>query len=185
LAEAAKKRFGTIDILVNNAGLFDSLKLKSITDITTDEWNKVMQVNMTGMFHCTKAVVPHMKQNGGKIINMSSATFFEGVAGIPQYVASKGAIIAFTRVMARELGEFNIKVNCIAPGGTLSEGFEIFSRNFPVPPEEIAKMQMMQKCIKRDLYPEDLVGSAIFFASDDSSFITGQTLLHNGGMNFI
>ena len=104
LAKAAIDRFGSIDILVNNAGMFANISLRPFTEITTEEWMRVMEVNTAGPFHCTKAVFPHMKEKGGKIINLSSASIFEGVPGMPHYVASKGAIMAFTRSMARELG---------------------------------------------------------------------------------
>ena len=116
MAKAAIDRFGSIDILVNNAAIFGNLTLRPFTEISTEEYNRVMQVNATGPFHCIKAVFPYMKEEGGKIINISSASIFEGVPGMPHYVASKGAIMALTRSMARELGEYNINVNSIAPG---------------------------------------------------------------------
>jgi NAD(P)-dependent dehydrogenase (short-subunit alcohol dehydrogenase family) len=185
LAEAAKERFGTIDVLVNNAAVFADIIVKPFTEVTTDEWNRVMQINTTGPFHCVKAVFPYMKEKGGKIINISSSVILEAPPGLPHYVASKGAVMAFTRAMARELGEFNINVNSIAPSFTLSAGGQKFRSKLPMPPEEIDTMQMMQKCLKRVAYPEDLVGTALFLASEDSSYITGQMILHDGGMNFI
>ena len=143
-----------------------------------------MQVNAIGPFHCTKAVFQYMKEKGGKIINMSSASIFEGVPGMPHYVASKGAIMAFTRCMARELGSFNINVNSIAPGFTHSAGGDRFDHNkelIDVPLEEI---QLPMRCLKRAAYPEDLIGTAVFLASDMSDFITGQLIVHDGGMSF-
>ena len=129
MAKATIDRFGSINILVNNAAIFGNLTLRPFTEISTEEYNQVMQVNATGPFHCIKAVFPYMKGKGGKIINISSASIFEGVPGMPHYVASKGAIMALTRSMARELGEHNINVNSIAPGFTHSEGGDRFDQN--------------------------------------------------------
>jgi NAD(P)-dependent dehydrogenase (short-subunit alcohol dehydrogenase family) len=181
LAKAAKDRFGSIDILINNAGIVEDIILRSFTELTTEEWMRVMEVNTLGPFHCTKAVFPYMKDKGGKIINISSATIFEGLPGAPHYVASKGAIMAFSRGMARELGPYKINVNTIAPGFTHSEGGDIFDKNKTFPPGPIDEIQMQSRCIKGAVYPGDLVGTAIFLASDDSKFITGQLIVHDGG----
>ena len=182
LARAAMDRFGAIDILVNNAAVL--VTLKPFTEVTTEEWMHVMEVNTAGPFHCTKAVFPYMKEKGGKIINMSSAVIFEGVPGMPHYAASKGAIMAFTRSMARELGAYNINVNTIAPGFTHSAGGDEFDRNKTFPPVPLDEIQLPLKCLKRPAYPEDLVGTAVFLASDDSRFITGQLILNDGGLSF-
>jgi NAD(P)-dependent dehydrogenase (short-subunit alcohol dehydrogenase family) len=176
LAKAAMDRFGSIDILVNNAGIVDSIILRPFTEITTEEWMRVIEVNTTAPFHCTKAVFPYMKGKGGKIINISSASIFEGLAGMAHYVASKGAIMAFTRSIARELGPYNINVNTIAPGFTHTHGTDKFG-----PFDEI---QMPLRCLKKAAYPEDLVGTALFLATDDSKLITGQLIVHDGGMSF-
>jgi len=184
MAKAEVDRFGAIDILVNNAAIFGDIILRPFTDIPTEEYNRVMQVNAIGPFHCTKAVFPYMKEKGGKIINMSSASIFEGVPGMPHYVSSKGAIMAFTRCMAKELGSFNINVNSIAPGFTHSAGGDRFDHNkelIDIPLEEI---QLPMRCLKRAAYPEDLIGTAVFLASDMSDFITGQLIVHDGGMSF-
>jgi NAD(P)-dependent dehydrogenase (short-subunit alcohol dehydrogenase family) len=184
MAKAAVDRFGAIDILVNNAAIFGDIILRPFCDIPSEEYSKVMQVNAIGPFHCTKAVFPYMKEKGGKIINMSSASIFEGVPGMPHYVSSKGAIMAFTRCMAKELGSFNINVNSIAPGFTHSAGGDRFDQNkemIDVPLEEI---QLPMRSLKRAAYPEDLIGTAVFLASDMSDFITGQLIVHNGGMSF-
>jgi NAD(P)-dependent dehydrogenase (short-subunit alcohol dehydrogenase family) len=184
MAKAAVDRFGAIDILVNNAAIFGDIILRPFTEIPTEEYNRVMQVNAIGPFHCTKAVFPYMKEKGGKIINMSSASIFEGVPGMPHYVSSKGAIMAFTRCMAKELGSFNINVNSIAPGFTHSAGGDRFDQNkelIDIPLEEI---QLPIRCLKRAAYPEDLIGTAVFLASDMSDFITGQLIVHDGGMSF-
>ena len=183
LAKAAMDRFGSIDILVNNAGIVDSIILRPFTEITTEEWMRVIEVNTTAPFHCTKAVFPYMKGKGGKIINISSASIFEGVPGMPHYVASKGAIMAFSRSMARELGPYNINVNTIAPGFTHSLGGDEFDKNKTFPIGPLDQVQMPLRCIKGAVYPEDLVGTAVFLASEDSKFITGQLIVHDGGMS--
>ena len=184
LAKAAMDRFGSIDILINNAGIFANIVLRPFTEITTEEWMRVMAVNTAGPFHCTKAVFPYMKDKEGKIINLSSASIFEGVPGMPHYVASKGAIMAFTRSMARELGPYVINVNSIAPGFTHSPGGDEFDRNKALPIGLLDEVQLPLRSLKRAAYPEDLVGTALFLASDDSRFITGQLIVHDGGMSF-
>lgn len=184
MAKAALDHFGTVDILVNNAALYGSIVKRPFLDITTEEWNRVMEVNTTGPFHCIKAVFPHMRKKGGKIINVASSIVFEGAAGMPHYVASKGAVVAFTRCMARELGTYRINVNSLAPGYTHSEASKEIQRNRQdggMDPEQIV---MQRRCLKRSENPEDLVGTAIFLASDMSDFITGQLILCDGGCSF-
>ena len=184
MARAAIDRFGSIDILVNNAAIFGDLTLRPFMEIPTEEYNRVMQVNATGPFHCIKAVFPYMKEEGGKIVNISSASILEGVPGMPHYVASKGAIMALTRSMARELGEYNINVNSIAPGFTHSEGGDRFDQNKELVDVPLDEIQLPLRCLKRAAYPKDLVGTAVFLASDMSAFITGQLIVHDGGMSF-
>jgi NAD(P)-dependent dehydrogenase (short-subunit alcohol dehydrogenase family) len=181
LAQAAADRFGAIDILINNAGTL--VTIKPFMEVTTEEWMQIMETNTLGPFHCTKAVFPYMKEKGGRIINVSSGTVFEGVPGLPHYLASKGAVMAFTRGMARELGDYNINVNSIAPGFTHSEGGDEFDRNKRFPSVPLDEVQMPMRCIKRPTYPEDLVGTALYLASDDSKLITGQLILHDGGVS--
>ena len=181
LAKAAADRFGTIDILINNAGTL--VQIKPFMEVTTDEWMQIMATNTLGPFHCTKAVFPYMKDKGGRIINISSGTVFEGVPGLPHYISSKGAVMAFTRGMARELGDYNINVNSIAPGFTHSEGGDEFDRVKKFPSVPLDEVQMPMRCIKRPTYPEDLVGTAIYLASEDSKLITGQLILHDGGVS--
>jgi len=152
-------------------------------EVTTEEWMDVMATNTLGPFHCTKAVFPYMKDRGGKIINIASATIFEGVPGLPHYISSKGAVMAFTRGMARELGDYKINVNAIAPGFTHSEGGDEFDRNKKFPHVPLDDIQLPLRCIKRPTYPEDLVGTAIYLASDDSRLITGQLIIHDGGLS--
>ena len=181
LAQAAVDRFGAIDILINNAGTL--VTIKPFMEVTTEEWMQIMETNTLGPFHCTKAVFPYMKEKGGRIINVSSGTVFEGVPGLPHYLASKGAVMAFTRGMARELGDYNINVNSIAPGFTHSEGGDEFDRNKRFPSVPLDEVQMPMRCIKRPTFPEDLVGTALYLASDDSKLITGQLILHDGGVS--
>jgi NAD(P)-dependent dehydrogenase (short-subunit alcohol dehydrogenase family) len=181
LAKAAVDRFGAIDILVNNAGVL--VTIKPFMEVTTEEWMEIMATNTLGPFHCTKAVFPCMKERGGRIINISSGTIFEGVPGLPHYVASKGAVMAFTRAMARELGDYNITVNSIAPGFTHSEGGDEFDRNKRFPDAPLDELQLPQKCIKKPNFPEHLVGTAIYFASDDSKLVSGQLIIQDGGLS--
>jgi NAD(P)-dependent dehydrogenase (short-subunit alcohol dehydrogenase family) len=181
LAKAAVDQFGSIDILVNNAGVL--VTIKPFWEVTTEEWMQVMATNTLGPFHCTKAVFPYMKNKGGRIINIASATIFEGVPGLPHYISSKGAVMAFTRGMARDLGDYNINVNSIAPGFTHSEGGDEFDRDKKFPSVPLDELQLPMRCIKRPTYPEDLVGTAIYLASDDSKLITGQLIVHDGGLS--
>ena len=177
LVAAAESAFGPIEILVNNAALFAALRLTPIMQISNEEWDRVMTVNVRGTVQTTKAVVPSMLRNGGgKIINISSGTFYYGGPGLAHYVCSKGAIIAFTRSASREFGDKNILVNCIAPGLTISEGVENH------PDLHVARAPTVQtRAIKRDMAPDDLVGMLLFLASGDSDFVTGQTFNVDGG----
>lgn len=184
MAAAAAERFGRIDILLNNAAMYAGIIKKSFMEITSEEWNRVMAVNTAGPFHCVKAVFPYMRQKGGKIINVASSVVFESAAGMPHYVASKGAVMAFTRCMARELGVHNINVNSLAPGYTQSEASKKIQKNRQdggIDPEQI---QVQRRCLKRSEKPADLVGTAVFLASDMSNFITGQLILCDGGASF-
>ena len=177
LVDAAEAAFGPIEILVNNAGLFAALRLTPIMQIPNEEWDRVMTVNVRGTVQTTRAVVPSMLRNGrGKIVNVSSGTFYYGGPGLAHYVCSKGAIIAFTRSASREFGDKNILVNCIAPGLTESEGVQNH------PDLHVARAPTVQsRAIKRDMVPEDLVGMLLFLASEDSDFVTGQTFNVDGG----
>lgn len=170
-------RFGRIDGLVNNAAIFTSLKPKPFELIDSDEFDRVLQVNVRGIFECARAVLPTMRaQKYGKIVNISSGTFYKGTPGMAHYVASKGAVIALSRVMAREVGRDGIRVNCVAPGFTLSEGV----RNWEAP-GDLNAINVASRCIARDQMPEDLNGAIAFLVSADSDFITGQTLIVDGG----
>ena len=183
LARTAVDRFGPIDILVNNAAVFGDLVTGSFMEISDEEWRRVMDVNAGGPFRCTKAIFPSMKDKGGKIVNVSSATIFEGMPGFPHYVASKGAVVSFTRCMARELGVFNINVNAIAPGFTHSAGgHKVVQKT--VSHASIEDVQMPMRSLKRATYPEDLVGTAVFLASEESRNITGQLIVVDCGLSF-
>jgi NAD(P)-dependent dehydrogenase (short-subunit alcohol dehydrogenase family) len=183
LARTASDRFGSIDILVNNAAVFGDLVTGSFTEISDEEWRRVMDTNAGGPFRCTKAVFPYMKDKGGKIVNVASSTIFEGMTGFPHYVASKGAVMAFTRCMARELGVFNINVNAISPGFTHSTAGDKMAQN-TVSHASIEDVQMPMRSLKRATYPEDLVGTAVFLASEESRNITGQLIVVDCGLTF-
>jgi NAD(P)-dependent dehydrogenase (short-subunit alcohol dehydrogenase family) len=184
MAKTAMDRFGTIDILVNNAAMYANIVKKPFMEISVDEWHRVMQINTAGPFVCTKAVFPYMKEKGGKIINVSSSSIFEGPTGMPHYVASKGAVFAFTRTMARELGEYNINVNTLAPGYTQSEGSKTIERHRTTTGQGPEEPSVQKRCLKRSCLPEDMVGTTIFLGSSLSDFITGQLILCDGGAAF-
>ncbi len=179
--EMAKKvvdEFGRIDILVNNAAAYGTIIRKRFEEITVEEWDKVMAVNVRGIFLCVKAVAPYMKANRrGKIVNVSSSTFFKGNANFLHYVSSKGAVVAMTRSLARELGDYNINVNAIAPGQTMSEAN--LKRG-----EDTDAHSIGTRLMKRRLLPEDLVGTVIYLGSPDSDMMAGQVLLVDGGTAF-
>jgi len=182
LTKAAADQFGKIDILVNNAAMFRTLKTRRFIDISTEEWNQVMNVNTTGPFHCTKAVFPYLKKNGGKIINIISSTLFEG-AGITHYVASKGALFGMTRCLAREFGNFNINVNSIAPGFTQTGAVKKLQDESGMGMAFEDKLKM-GRCLKQTPSAGVVSGTAVFLANEDSDFITGQVILCDGGLNF-
>ena len=177
MVERCEEAFGPVEILVNNAGIFATLDLKPFWEISEDEWDLLMRVNVRGVFQTTKACLPSIKKNGrGKIINISSGTFFYGPPGFMHYVASKGAVIGMTRSMGRELGGQGVTVNSIAPGFTESEGVHANEAMHVARGPTLAG-----RAIQRDMAPDDLVGALIFFASPDSDFITGQTINVDGG----
>ena len=171
--------FGRIDVLINNAAISADLRLHSFWEIGVEEWDRVIGVNVRGTWLMMKAVAPTMQsQRSGSIINISSNTFVAGRPGFLHYVASKGAVVGMTRSAARELGEYNIRVNCILLGLTMTEvGEQPYG---PARFEELLKSQSL----KRLEVPDDLVGTAAFLASDDSQFMTGQGLTVDGGNAF-
>ena len=177
MAAETVKTFGRIDILVNNAAIFINIQRQPFYEITAEEWDRVSAVNIKGPFLCAKAVFPQMKeQRSGKIINISSSTAFAGTPLFLHYVASKAALIGMTRSLAREVGEFGICVNAIAPGLVQHEGQTV--------PKEFTEFQLKARSIKRLQTPEDLLGVLVYLASPDSDFVTGQTILVDGGSIF-
>jgi 3-oxoacyl-[acyl-carrier protein] reductase len=178
MAAAAVERFGRIDILVNNAAIFATVPMSRspFDQITVDEWDRMMTVNLKGTWLASCAVIPQMRKQGyGKIINISSGTALKGSPSRIHYVTSKAGILGFTKTLANEVGKDNICVNCVAPGSTLSE---------ENPDEDIVKMRTQAtstRALKRVQSPDDLTGAIVFFSSADSDFITGQTLVVDGG----
>jgi NAD(P)-dependent dehydrogenase (short-subunit alcohol dehydrogenase family) len=181
LVKNAVVQCGSIDILVNNAGLYASLSMRPFTEIPLAEWRQVMDVNVASMFLMCRAVVPVMQANGGgRIVNISSGTPFRGVPFLLHYVTSKGAIVAFTRALAKEVGKDDVLVNCVAPGFTMSAGVEAH----PEVVEKLRDVSVAARTIQRDQVPEDVVGAVVYFASAGSSFVTGQTIVIDGGQYF-
>ncbi len=178
MAEKTVERFGKIDILVNNAAIYAGLAMQPWDMITEEEWDRVFQVNVKGQWLCMKAVVPYMKKLGkGKIINTSSSTVLLGIPLLLAYAASKSAVIGLTRCVASELGEYGINVNTICPGLTMTEA----SIQMPGQPPGMAEFAASMSAMRRSQQPEDLVGTALFLASEDSDFITGQMINVDGG----
>jgi len=166
--------FGRIDILINNAAIFINLQRHPFYEISADEWDRVSAVNIKGPFLCAKAVFAQMKeQKYGKIINISSSTAYWGTPNFLHYVASKAALIGMTRSLAREVGDYGICVNAIAPGLVEHEGQNA--------PQALTELQLKARSIKRLQTPEDLLGTLVFLASPDSDFMTGQTIVVDGG----
>jgi NAD(P)-dependent dehydrogenase (short-subunit alcohol dehydrogenase family) len=174
------ERFGKVDVLVNNAALYAPLQEQTFTGIDVELWDRVMGVNVRGPFLMAKHVVPHMKERGyGKIINIGSGTAFRGIPWMLHYVTSKGAVMSFTRALSRELGEHGIRVNTLSPGFTLSD--TVVAEN-PGHVKTARERIIASRAIKRDEYPEDLLGALVFLASAESDFMTGQTMLIDGGV---
>jgi NAD(P)-dependent dehydrogenase (short-subunit alcohol dehydrogenase family) len=179
MVEAVTNRLGGVDVLVNNAALYAGLHRAPFHELDEDEWDRVMRVNLKGAWLCASACLPAMRDRGaGSIINIASATVFSGSPEWAHYVASKGGLIALTRVMARELGDAAIRVNAIAPGFTLTDA----SREMI---DDAETYGVARGAIKRSIQPEDIVGTAVFLASPASEFITGQTIIVDGGRQFL
>lgn len=178
MVQAALDAYGRIDVLVNNAAVFGGIKLKRFEDIDSAEWDRVMAVNVRGPFECARAVSPVMRrQRYGKIINIASGTVFKGTPLFLHYVSSKGAVVAMTRCLARELGQDNICVNTLAPGLTLSA-------NVVANPDwhgEIGAGIVASRALKREQLPDDLSGTLVYLASSASDFVTGQVIVVDGG----
>ena len=181
MGEQTLARCGRVDILVNNAGLYASLPMRPFSDIPVEEWRRVMDVNVMSMFLTCRALVPAMREHGGgKIVNIASGTAFRGVPFVLHYVTSKGAIVAFTRALAKELGKDNVLVNCVAPGFTMTEAVKA-QRDVV---ETLRDATLAARTIQRDQVPEDIVGAVVFLSGPDSDFVTGQTIVIDGGQYF-
>jgi NAD(P)-dependent dehydrogenase (short-subunit alcohol dehydrogenase family) len=178
MAAAALEAFGSIDVLVNNAAVYAALERRPFDEISVAEWDRVMAVNLRGPWLCAKSCAAALRDGGGSIVNIASATVLSGSPLWAHYVASKGAIIALSRVMARELGDSGVRVNALAPGFTLTEA----SRDLI---DDADSYGVARGAIKRGLQPDDVVGTAVFLASDASAMITGQTLVVDGGRQFL
>ena len=178
MVEATVKRFGGVDILINNAAYFMTVKKSPFWEMEAEEFDKAMAVNVRGVWLCAKAVFPYMKERRkGKIINVSSGVALSGNPNYIHYVTSKGAVISMTRAMARELGDYGICVNSVAPGFTLTEGRQV--------DPEYERKRNEQRCFKRSQVESDVVGTVLFLASPESDFITGQLLVVDGGTQFL
>jgi 3-oxoacyl-[acyl-carrier protein] reductase len=178
LVRECASKFGRVDILLNNAAIYVTQKLWKgpVEELDIAEWDRVIEVNLKGVFLCSKAVIPLMKQQkSGKIINIASGTFFSGSGNMPHYTTAKGGVVALTRVMARQLGEWGINVNCMTPGSTMSE------ENVTADVLARREASVDKRAFKRVERPDDIVGTAVFLASSDSDFITGQLLVIEGG----
>lgn len=180
MAQAAMDEFGRIDGLINNAGFFKGCTFGSFMDIPVEEWDRCFAINVRGLWQCCKAVVPQMKaQGGGKIVNISSNTPYKGVPNFLHYVSSKAAIVGLSRSMAREVGSFNIKVNTLCPD--LIPDADIVAKQGT----EADARTVAGRCLKRTQTPQDMVGAALFLLGEGSDFMTGQSLLVNGGAHFL
>ena len=181
MAKAAVDAFGGIDILVNNAGIYSTLTPRPFEEIDPAEWRRVMEVNTLGVFLCCRATLPAFKaRGGGRIINISSGVAFKGNPYMAHYVASKGAVVSLTRALASELGRYNVLVNSVAPGFTVSDGVKANAALVA----GVKEASLRGRLLARDMTPEDVVGAVAFFAGPDAAFITGQTLVVDGGAYF-
>lgn len=174
--DATMAEFGRIDVLINNAAMFASLVRGNFDDIPAETWDALYRVNVTGSWQCARAVVPHMRRAGwGRIINTGSATVPLGMPGYAHYVSSKAALVGLTRALARELGPQGITVNCIMPGMTETDV------DIPGRTDQIRAKVVDMQCIKRLGTPEDVAGMVLFMASPAAGFMSGQSVLVDGG----
>ena len=175
MAAAVTERFGGVDILVNNAAFFEGLPSDSIEEMPMERWNKVLAVNLTGPLLVTRAVVPSMRaRGGGVIVNQTSTVAWINTPMRIHYAVSKAALIPMTKSMARELGKDNIRVNAIAPGPINTDALAGL-------PAEVIERLKSQMCIPKIGEPEDLVGALLFLVSDQSGWMSGQTIVVDGG----
>ena len=175
------EHFGRIDIVVNNAAISAQIKPGPFEQFSADDWMRVYDVNVIGVFRMCRAVSPIMRKAGeGRIINISSGTAFKGVPGMMHYIASKGAIISMTRALANEFGKDNVIVNAVAPGMTITESIH----DSPEHSKRISDVAITTRALKRHAYPEDVANVIYFLASQDSGFVTGQVIAADGGSVF-
>jgi NAD(P)-dependent dehydrogenase (short-subunit alcohol dehydrogenase family) len=189
MAKKTVDQFGKIDVLINNAALFGKssankgAQMNAFMDITEQDWDLMMNINVKGVLNCTKAVYPYMKEKGyGKIINIASTSTAMAAPYMLDYVTSKGAVATMTRALARELGSNGIRVNALAPGFTLSQASKdllVDSNNDTLAPQVVA-----MTCLGEAQTPPTLVGTAVYLSSEQSDFVTGQILCVDGGANF-
>ena len=178
VAQMAQDAFGRIDILVNNAALYASLPMARYDEIDPDLFDQVMQVNIGGTWRMIRAVGPLMEAQGaGKIVNITSGTVMKGMSGMAHYVASKGALTSLTRTLSREMGAHGVCVNSLAPGLTMSSSILENEAHVDATREKV----LASRAIKRDGQPQDLIGALIFLCSNESNFVTGQTIAVDGG----
>jgi NAD(P)-dependent dehydrogenase (short-subunit alcohol dehydrogenase family) len=178
MVAAAVEQFGTVDILVNNAAIYDGLQMDAFEDLDLATWNRVLNVNVTGTWLATRAVTPLMKEKGyGKIVNISSTVAYIGPPLLLHYVASKGAIVAMTKALAKELGEYGIRVTALAPGMTFTEA----TKNI-LPDPIMGDMFMEMQALKEKMQPEHVVPALLFLCSPESDFVVGQNWVVDGGM---
>jgi len=181
LAKAAADKFGTVDILVNNAALYGDIDFKRWTDWTDEEWHNSFNINVVGNWRMCKAVFPYMKeQKKGKVVNISSATVQQGFFGLLPYTSSKAAAMSNTRGLSQSLGRYNITVNCLAVGYVANEA----TLNMPSYSEDAEKAINNARAIRRRQVAEDQVGTVLYFASEESDFVTGQVICVDGGVEF-
>ena len=178
MVQAAVDQFGTVDILVNNAAIYDGLTMDAFEDLDITTWDRVLAVNVKGTWLATRAVAPIMKAKGyGKVVNISSTVAYIGPPLLLHYVASKGAVVAMTKALAKELGEYGIRVTALAPGMTFTEA----TKNL-LPDPIMGDMFMEMQCLKEKMQPEHVVPALLFVCSPESDFVVGQNWVVDGGM---
>ena len=174
MADAALKRFGRIDGLINNAAYFREVKLTPFEELDPVQWERIFAVNVKGVWQCCKAVMPALRERGGSIVNIASVVAVAGQPGYLHYVATKGAVLSMTKGLAKECGPHNVRVNVIAPGFVITDA----TRNRPI---EWQQSFLKARAISREQRPEDLVGTALYLLSDLAGFVSGQTIVVDGG----